>query len=618
MTTRNLHPTDNKPRASSIISALSFSLPILFSALGLSLATGCSDDKSQEEENAELVEEFMTEVVFARNLDLGEQYLAADYTEHDFLVEDGIEAWRNAIEATPPATSTIRRLIAEGDMVFVHTQSVLPDGAGEIALSDIFRVEDGLLVEHWNSIQLVPDDQVPADNSMFDGPEPDLNAFDDAGVEANKANAIRAFDLFFNQRDFAAAEALHAADFIQHNPGTDNGWNAFQTRLTGFFAASPDMHWNPKRVLGAGDFVVIHGQYTFSALNCGDDDAEGSFNAMDIFRFDPDTGLIAEHWDLISIVPDQIVGRSPFDGAGLLSAAGTPCRQLSPSEQDADLVLTFNDRLFDDGRLDAIDQFLHPEYINHNPGSPNGRQAFKDSVGPFLEGGGITNLDTVRFISQDGYVFVHNDVTLGDGTRNVAGDIYRVVDGLITEHWDVTQAVPSPADSVPNDNTMVGGPGIDLSAFDAAGVEANKAKAINGFDLFFNQRDFASAEALHDADMIQHNPGTDHGWNAFQTRLEAFFANSPAMHWTPKRVLGSGDFVVVHGHYTFAAETCGDDGEVGSLAAIDIFRIDPATGLIAEHWDVLQPVIDPSEQTPVGQSMFDGPGLYDGPQTPCS
>ena len=610
--------TSRAPLAGSTNSFITLSIALSIT-LSITLSMGCSDDEEPtlEEQNTELVQSFLTDVVAARNADLADQYLSPGYIQHNFAVEDGIEAFKDALRGAQFDSFTPLRLIAEGDLVIAHSRLVLPDGAGEMAVADIYRIDDGSIVEHWDSVQPVPAEQVPADNSMFDGPEVDLKAFDEAGVAKNKETAVVAFDLFFNQRDFAAAEALHDSDFIQHNPGTDNGWDAFETRLQGFFLGAPDMHWIPKRVIGAGDFVMIHGQYTFSALDCGDDDAEGSFNAVDLFRFDPDTGLIAEHWDIISNVPDQIVGRSPFDGAGLYTGPQTACRALSDSEKDADLVLTFNDKLFDDGDLDAIDEYLAEGYINHNPGSPNTREAFKGVMTQFIAAGGAANMDTRRFISDGGYVYLHNEFEQQDGTINAVGDIYRVENGRITEHWDVIQPEPAPADSVPTDNTMLGGPQVDLAAFDAAGVEANKAKVVQAFDLFFNQRDFAAAEALHDPDLIQHNPGTDHGWDAFETRLQGFFAQSPDMHWTVKRVLGAGDMVVVHGQYTFTAETCGDDGAVGAFAAFDIFRIDPESGLIAEHWDMLQTVADPADQVPAGQSMFDGPGLYDGPQTAC-
>ena len=57
-------------------------------------------------------------------------------------------------------------IIAEGDLVAVHTHlKPNPQDSG-VAVVDIFRVEDGKLVEHWDVIQTVPT-QAANKNSMF-------------------------------------------------------------------------------------------------------------------------------------------------------------------------------------------------------------------------------------------------------------------------------------------------------------------------------------------------------------------------------------------------------------------------------------------------------------------
>ena len=46
--------------------------------------------------------------------------------------------------------------MAEGDLVFMHTRMTIPGGATR-SVMDIFRLEAGKIVEHWDTIQVVPE-----------------------------------------------------------------------------------------------------------------------------------------------------------------------------------------------------------------------------------------------------------------------------------------------------------------------------------------------------------------------------------------------------------------------------------------------------------------------------
>jgi predicted SnoaL-like aldol condensation-catalyzing enzyme len=54
-------------------------------------------------------------------------------------------------------------------------------------------------------------------------------------------------------------------------------------------------------------------------------------------------------------------------------------------ERNKAVVLDFYDRFFNKGDADALDQLLVENYIQHNPGAPDGRDAIKPFVaqGPF-------------------------------------------------------------------------------------------------------------------------------------------------------------------------------------------------------------------------------------------
>ena len=52
------------------------------------------------------------------------------------------------------ATVTVEHLLADGDLVAVHTHVATPQG--DLATVDLFRVEDGLIAEHWDVVQPAP------------------------------------------------------------------------------------------------------------------------------------------------------------------------------------------------------------------------------------------------------------------------------------------------------------------------------------------------------------------------------------------------------------------------------------------------------------------------------
>lgn len=98
------------------------------------------------------------------------QYISLSYRQHNPDASDGpdgVVAFATAyLKANPSLHMDFKRIIAEGDYVVVHShQKRNPTDRGE-AIVDIFRVQDGKLVEHWDVMQPVP---VPSANrnTMF-------------------------------------------------------------------------------------------------------------------------------------------------------------------------------------------------------------------------------------------------------------------------------------------------------------------------------------------------------------------------------------------------------------------------------------------------------------------
>jgi predicted SnoaL-like aldol condensation-catalyzing enzyme len=72
-------------------------------------------------------------------------------------------------ENFPDAHNEVKRVITEGDLVALHVHSVLVPGTPGRMIVDIFRVDGGKVVEHWDVIQRIPERHFPPlnDNGLF-------------------------------------------------------------------------------------------------------------------------------------------------------------------------------------------------------------------------------------------------------------------------------------------------------------------------------------------------------------------------------------------------------------------------------------------------------------------
>jgi predicted ester cyclase len=118
------------------------------------------------EDNKELVRRVHAELVEARDPARIDEFFAPAFVSHNMPPgwPNGVDGVRRFMamfgEALPDLTVTIDALLAEGDLVAVRTTSRgsfrgellgIPPTGSEIAVdgTDIVRVEDGRIIEHW-------------------------------------------------------------------------------------------------------------------------------------------------------------------------------------------------------------------------------------------------------------------------------------------------------------------------------------------------------------------------------------------------------------------------------------------------------------------------------------
>lgn len=125
----------------------------------------------QEEANAQLILDPFNKVLIPMDKTLVDDFIAEDYLQHSSLAEPGREALKRWLDfvrkETPQATQKIYRILTQDDYVTSHQHVTRWPGDPGFAVMDIFRIEQGKIVEHWDVVQEIADNPVNP-NSMFE------------------------------------------------------------------------------------------------------------------------------------------------------------------------------------------------------------------------------------------------------------------------------------------------------------------------------------------------------------------------------------------------------------------------------------------------------------------
>lgn len=214
------------------------------------------------------------------------------YIQHNLMVADGLEGFGALLASLPEGSVKARvvRAFEDGDYVFLQTEY---DFFGPKVGYDIFRYENGLIVEHWDNLQAIAPKN-PSGRTQFDGP---TEATDLDRTKANKA-LVKGFveDVLMGRNPDRLADYADPENYIQHNPAVGDGFAALGAALKAMADAGTPMTYTANHmVLGEGSFV----------LSVSEGEFLGKHSAFyDLFRVE--NGKIAEHWDAIEeILPRE-------------------------------------------------------------------------------------------------------------------------------------------------------------------------------------------------------------------------------------------------------------------------------------------------------------------------
>jgi predicted SnoaL-like aldol condensation-catalyzing enzyme len=90
-------------------------------------------------------------------------FVSDNYIQHNPNILDGREAAIEMLEpkfSNPDASFDIKRILVDGDLAVIHLHGKMNKTALGGAVADIFRLENGEIVEHWDVLQPVPENAV--------------------------------------------------------------------------------------------------------------------------------------------------------------------------------------------------------------------------------------------------------------------------------------------------------------------------------------------------------------------------------------------------------------------------------------------------------------------------
>ncbi len=247
----------------------------------------------------ELALALITAVFVDHDPDAARPLLAAGYIQHNPNLPTGAEGILAAVPAVTDSglTVTTHRVIAEGDFVVLHNTFGNAEmfGASSLVSFDVFRVEDGVLAEHWDNLQ-EPPETTASGRSMTDGP----TEITDLDKTAENKALVEGFvnDVFLGGDVSKAADYIIAdpGAYLQHNPLVPDGLDALSAAFVQLAEAGQGFSFSELHL------IVAEGNFVFTMTEGAMGDVPTAF--FDLWRVED--GKIVEHWDTIEAIPGEM------------------------------------------------------------------------------------------------------------------------------------------------------------------------------------------------------------------------------------------------------------------------------------------------------------------------
>lgn len=112
------------------------------------------EDLDKTEENKKQVRRFLVDVFQNGELDKLETYLAEDLIQHNQEIGQGSQAYKDYILEQAVTYEFVFKVMGQGNHVVAYSKVNL--GGQDYAYFDIYRLENGKIVEHWDNKESMP------------------------------------------------------------------------------------------------------------------------------------------------------------------------------------------------------------------------------------------------------------------------------------------------------------------------------------------------------------------------------------------------------------------------------------------------------------------------------
>ena len=129
-----------------------------------------AETPAQIEANKHAVLGFYEAALNNKDFDAAQKFLSPRYKQHNPTLLDGADGIKKLIETLKTRAPTmhveIKHIFAVDDFVIVHSHSITDPAKPGRAIADFYRMKDGLIEEHWDVIEDIPEHSAN-DNGMF-------------------------------------------------------------------------------------------------------------------------------------------------------------------------------------------------------------------------------------------------------------------------------------------------------------------------------------------------------------------------------------------------------------------------------------------------------------------
>ncbi|XPV69884.1 MAG: hypothetical protein ACNI25_04745 [Halarcobacter sp.] len=268
---------------------------LLAGVITASIFSGCAYTAEQKKEpkmltNKQKVIELLNSIETGATEPIN--YINPDkYIQHNLSIKDGLKGFGEVVAMLPKGSSSVKvvRAFEDENYVFTHTKY---NFFGAKVGFDIFRFEDGKIVEHWDNLQDIVKNTASG-RTQIDG-ETKITDLDK--TDENKTLVKKLFeDIFFGKNPNKITDYISTEKYDQHNPYIKDGLAGLNEAIT-YLISKNDMFTYKKlhKVLGEGNFVLTISEGSWHGK---------PYSFYDLFRIENDK--IVEHWDTIQEIPTK-------------------------------------------------------------------------------------------------------------------------------------------------------------------------------------------------------------------------------------------------------------------------------------------------------------------------